>query len=118
MDGLDSGKGFIDKHGVEQGLVESGLEFVGDEEDLIIVTLELFGNFRGLNAAIHTGFGEFSFGKVIEGDGTGEDDEGFNIGVAFVLNVAIESQIILDGVFARSSDYQLRLFSLWLGWLW
>lgn len=31
LNGLDSGKAFVYKHGVEEGLVKAGLEFVGDQ---------------------------------------------------------------------------------------
>ena len=44
---LDAGEPAVDIHAAQQRLIEAGLEFVGDEQDLKVLALERLARSRG-----------------------------------------------------------------------
>ena len=58
LHGLHAGEALVDVHRVQQGLVEAGLVFLGDQQDLVVVACELLGQLLFLDALVHGDLGE------------------------------------------------------------
>ena len=55
LNGIHATQSFVDVHGVEQGLVEAGLIFVGDDQDTVFILVKLACCFP-VAKAVHVGF--------------------------------------------------------------
>ena len=92
-------------HGVEQRLVEAGLELVGDHQEAVLGFLELGGRLPLadhpiLSGRVHAGL---RVGLAAVLDGSGKGDERLP-GVALFLQVAIQSELAAHRVQARARD--------------
>ena len=94
--GGDPGKPLVDVHGVEQRLVETGLELVSDDEDSVLVGVE-GGCCLGVRCAIHVAL---CVVHAVDCDGVCERDKRFEVVLA-VPDPLIHSESVLDGVLPR-----------------
>ena len=56
---LDAAEGFIHVHRAQFRLVKTGLEFIGDQHDLIIIAVEGFAHIPPFQAGVHVYFSKF-----------------------------------------------------------
>ncbi|EXI77156.1 MAG: hypothetical protein AW10_03972 [Candidatus Accumulibacter appositus] len=94
LHGLDAGQSLIHVHAAEQRLVEAGLKFVGDEEDLVLVAFEGFADVATLQVRVQ---GLAMFREAVRAGGlvihlAGERDQRADL-VALALDVFVDSQL-------------------------
>ncbi|EXI77065.1 MAG: hypothetical protein AW10_04045 [Candidatus Accumulibacter appositus] len=91
---LDAGQSLIHVHAAEQGLVEAGLELVGDEEDLVLVAFEGFADVATLQVRVQglAVFREAVRAGLLVIHLTGEGDQRADL-VALALDVFVDGQL-------------------------
>lgn len=96
LDGVAVDDGFIEKHASEEGLVEAGLEFVGDDHEAVVIAFEaVFNLFAGEKLV------DGVFGDGLVGFGVGEVGEGVE---DFVIRIAFFEFFANDVVVAQACD--------------
>ncbi|MNP48980.1 hypothetical protein D3C76_1431350 [compost metagenome] len=90
---------------MQQWLVKARLVLLGHQQDLVFLGVELLRQLRLLDAVVHVHFGEFLIGELFERYFARERHQRFHVGVALVLDVLIEPQLVAHGVLTRAGHY-------------
>ena len=119
LHGLKPGELAIHIHGAEFGLVEAGLVFLGDDQDLVLVG---YGVPSGL---IRRTAREFGLGKSVDGrlspglavhlQLAGESHKRLHVGVALFGDVVPHAEIVFQGCFAAGCDHHRLGLAVHLG---
>ena len=104
LHGLNAGQALVDVQGVQQGLVEAGLILLRHQQHLVFAGGEVLRQFRFPNALVHRNFGVGNAGGLVVFDGSRKGHQGLD-GVSLLLNVAVKTLLVANGLKARAGDH-------------
>ena len=96
---LQAGELAVDIHGAELRLVEAGLVFLGDDQDLVLVRIRGAVRLEAVKAAGKLGLGKtvqpgFGVGLAVDGKIAGEGDKRPEVRISLRLDVVPEAKIV------------------------
>ena len=115
LHGLHPVEALVDVHGLQEGLVEAGLVFLGHQQDLVVGRVEpprqrsLADRLARHDVGVHGGLGEILAGVGVV-DGAAERHQRMHVVVAVLCDVALEGLHVAHRVQPRRRDHhRLRL---------
>ena len=109
LHGLNAVESLVHVHRVQKRLIEAGLVFLGDKQQLVLFGCELVRQLllpdrsAGL-VAVHIRLGVAHARSIRVYDGAGECDERLDFGVALFLDLPVEFLLVADGVQPGAGD--------------
>ena len=101
LDGGEPAEDLVHVHGVQQRLVEAGLELLSDDQDLVVVAPEPLRGLR-LRKAVHAGLGELA--TLVVDHLAGERDEGREVPVTVLRDIGVDRLLVAHRVQSRRRD--------------
>ena len=107
---VDPLESLVHVHRVKQGLIEAGLVLLGHYQHPVFLGVELLRELLLLEPLVHLHLGVLDAGDLLVDDLSREGHQGLHVGVALLLDVLVERQLVPDRVEPRARDHhRLRL---------